>query len=269
MINSKKISMSLKWIKEERSMFYSLANRNGFGLEIQAFVMPQVFYTKNDYHQTIETYKSELTNFHGVRSLHGPIRNIIPHAEDQDILAVVKDRVRKTLEASKELNCFRVIFHTDINPVVTAPGYYENIAKLQAKFWNEILDEFPDFTICLENMWESSPDIFNSILEKSGNPRLRICFDVAHANVYSKVPINEWFEKLRHNIIHIHVNDNNGDFDSHMALGKGNINWAAVFKKIVELESCPTIVIENSELKEIEESLKYLEKIGVIDAVNL
>jgi len=40
---------------------------------------------------------------------------------------------------------------------------------------------------------------------------------------------------LKDHSFHIHIDDNNGDFDSHIIPGKGTFDWAGLKKALIEL----------------------------------
>ncbi|HUW72126.1 MAG TPA: sugar phosphate isomerase/epimerase [Candidatus Humimicrobiaceae bacterium] len=53
---------------------------------------------------------------------------------------------------------------------------------------------------------------------------LGITLDVGHANIVN-FNLLEYFKKIKNLIINIHLHDNNGKFDEHALIGKGNINF--------------------------------------------
>lgn len=267
MLNRKKISVSMPKDQTERLKFIDYAQKRGIGLEVTSFANPSWYFIRNKkkLKKTMNTHIGELEKFTNVISMHGPIMDIIPHAVDEDIRNLSMQKVETAMKLAGNLGAKRVVFHTGINPVVTAPGYYRNICKHQAQFWNEVLDSFKNQIICLENMWEPDTKILRSILKYSGNERLRICLDVAHANVYGKIKLKRWFKKLSDKIVHIHINDNDGKYDEHLAVGDGNIDWETVFGEIVKLSSMPRIVIETPDMNKVIKSLKFVRSKGYLD----
>ena len=93
-------------------------------------------------------------------------------------------------------------------------------------------------------MWEGSPDVFRKLLDEVNSPQLKICFDTGHANIFSKVPVSEWFDVLGKDIPYMHVNDNKGDVDNELVPGEGSINWQEFSGNIKKHEMTPNIVFE-------------------------
>ena len=73
----------------------------------------------------------------------------------------------------------------------------------------------------LENVFDRTwePMLEAVLLVKS--PDFDICLDIGHAHCYSPKPTEDWVNGLKEHISHIHVHDNLGDRDSHLALGTG------------------------------------------------
>jgi len=63
---------------------------------------------------------------------------------------------------------------------------------------------------------------------------LGITFDVGHANIINLGPV-EYFQKIRAFVINVHLHDNNGKFDEHALIGKGNINFKKFLKECKKL----------------------------------
>jgi sugar phosphate isomerase/epimerase len=267
MLKRRKISITAHWQKSERLKLNEFADKRGLGIEVTSFVAPSWYYAKNkeQLKKAVKAHIAEFSKFKNVISLHGPIMDIIPHTVDEEIRKIVLRRVTTTMKLAELLGVKRVVFHTGINPIVTAPNYYKNVCKQQAQFWDEILDRFKNQVICIENMWEPDTKILRMILKYSKSDRLKICIDVAHANVYGKIPMKEWFTKLSEHIVHLHLNDNNGEYDEHLAIGDGNLDWKTIMTEIDRLKTNPRIVIEIPEKDKIIKSLKYLRAKGYLE----
>jgi sugar phosphate isomerase/epimerase len=76
-------------------------------------------------------------------------------------------------------------------------------------------------------------------------------FDFGHANTMGKV---EDFLKYTGKAHHIHIHDNRGMSDEHLALGDGTVNWPVVGKTIAARYD-GVIVIEGRSIEEAKKSL--------------
>ena len=76
-------------------------------------------------------------------------------------------------------------------------------------------------------------------------------FDFGHANTMSAVP---GFLARVNRASHIHIHDNNGLSDQHLALGDGTIDWAKTGKTIAR-DYSGVIVVEGRSIEEAKKSL--------------
>jgi sugar phosphate isomerase/epimerase len=260
MFSSHNILLQPKW--DSRNEFYALAQENNFGLELLTFAWSTILLDPEKREKHITAYEQELSNFRGVKSLHGPFIDIIPHSPDPGIVAVARDRIFTALTIAERLKCTHIVFHTGINTLINHQEYQEMVTSTQAVFWVEALEKFPNLTICLENMWDT-PAILKSILSKANHSRLKICFDCGHANVFSPNP-SKWIQELAGHITYMHWNDNHGVEDTELAIGDGLIEWKNLISDTLKLPTQPYVVLEVGALEKVKKSIKYLKELKML-----
>ena len=149
--------------------------------------------------------------------------------------------------------------------VTIHPGYLSPAGKLMPKrAWElqkEALHRIGKFAeehsvlACLENMVGikeflcRDPGELIGMVE--GIEGIGMTFDFGHANTVGKVP--EFLKVVKH-ADHIHIHDNSGKSDEHLALGDGTINWRAAGKAITARYN-GVIVIEGRSIPEAKKSL--------------
>jgi sugar phosphate isomerase/epimerase len=149
--------------------------------------------------------------------------------------------------------------------VTIHPGYLSPLGKLMPEkvwgFQKEALRQIGkcakehSVLACLENMIGVKeflcrlPEELIGMTE--GIEGIGMTFDFGHANTMGKVSDFLAVVKKAH---HIHIHDNNGMSDEHLALGEGTIPWAKVGKKITE-DYSGVVVIEGKSIDEAKKSL--------------
>lgn len=123
-------------------------------------------------------------------------------------------------------------------------------------FWQKFLGKIPEsITVCLENVMEDTPELLADIIRQEGRPKLRMCLDVGHANVYSRCSPLDWVRECGDVIDHFHIHNNDGTEDTHSALFEGSIpmmEWIETAERI-----CPDATM-TLELADAEPSLHWL-----------
>lgn len=233
------------------------AASNGFNLEVASFAYANGF--DMDWKKVLKEHTRVLSGFKGEISFHGVFQDVLVHSSDTRIAQVSKERVFESLETASVLGAKQVVFHGNFNPFVNDPYYFNFWVERNTAFWLAAADRF-DGLILIENLWEDKPEPFQTLLDKIGSSRIKVCFDVAHANVYSKNTLREWIATLAKHIECIHISDNNGLADQHLEIGKGKIDWANFTCLLDEFKLNPEIVLELCEVSNIKNSVEYMKK---------
>lgn len=91
--------------------------------------------------------------------------------------------------------------------------------------------------LALENMLPGhigcDSAIIRQIVEAADSPFLGVCFDVGHAHLNPGGVLGA-FEKLREQIITLHLQDNDGNADRHLQPPYGTVDWAALVPRLID-----------------------------------
>jgi sugar phosphate isomerase/epimerase len=240
--------------------FVAYAKAEGFNLEVATFGYTNVY--EMDWQQALKDHKQQLAGFKGKVSFHGVFQDVTVHSSDQKIAQISKERVLGSLEAADALGAGQAVFHGSLNPLVLNDYYRKNWLDRNADFWRQALEHYGG-TVLLENVWESDPEVFRSLLDLVGSPRLKFCFDVGHANVYSCVPFQEWIAMLGENMTYMHLSDNTGEKDQHMEIGSGKIDWQTLTDTLNDRGLSPEAVLETGTLEKTQTSIAYMKQHAV------
>jgi sugar phosphate isomerase/epimerase len=240
--------------------FVAFAKQNSYNLEVATFAYANVYDT--DWDEAIKQHKLQLSQFSGKVSLHGVYRDILIHSHDSKIAAVARERIQGSIDVAKALNAQKIVFHGSVNPLVADEWYLKNWLEKNAAFWKEVLSQYSG-TILIENVWEPNPETLRSLMDAVDSPRLKVCLDVAHAHVYSKVPLDSWLSVLGADVVYMHYSDNSGQVDQHSIVGDGNIDWQNLTGSIQRLGLCPEVVLEECTLDNTQASIDYLKRNGI------
>lgn len=186
------------------------------------------------------------------RILHAPFNELFPCAIDPRARALAAERYRQAIAAAKSYGAEKVVIHGGYQPRMYYRQWY---VEQSAAFWQEFLREDPGVEIVLENVLEETPDMLTEILETVAHPRLKMCLDVGHVNVYSQIPVLSWLEECGPYLDHFHVHNNDGSWDTHSALDQGTIPIRRLLARAEQI--CPGATV-TLELLEAETSVRWL-----------
>ena len=61
-------------------------------------------------------------------------------------------------------------------------------------------------------------------------------------------------------LAHLHLHDNCGNTDQHLALGRGNVPFHELFQWLAQKSLTPTLTLENHNRTALQESLQVLQR---------
>ncbi len=249
---------------ENMSESLSLAEKFGFGFEYNDFFSPDILDDTQISEEITVRYKS--CRLPERCTMHGAFLDVLVFSEDKEIREISRKRVVQSIEAARKIGAEAVVFHTNHNPLLIAESYKKNWLERNESFWREILTEYPDKAVYMENMFDDSPDMLASLAERlSDINNFGVCFDYAHASSFGRnTAIGKWVKKLAPYVKHLHINDNDLKNDLHLAVGSGKINWTEFKEYYFEYFSECTVLIETSDVEAQKKSADFLKSIGII-----
>ena len=115
--------------------------------------------------------------------------------------------------------------------------------------------------VAVENVFDEDPEALCRLIERIAHPDFGFCFDTGHFNLFTKVTMERWFERLGKYIFEVHLHDNDGTADSHWALGKGAIDFEKFFGLLRGHGARPVYTIEAHEQGDIDVSLEAVRRL--------
>jgi sugar phosphate isomerase/epimerase len=197
-------------------------------------------------------------------SVNGPIFDLNPGSLDEFIREHTKKVFLKTIELAASIGSSRVILPSGFSPFLAGDAR-EGWRLLAVEVWESCLNTASenDITVCIENGYEDSPAMIVEMAHELDNRLFGVCLDVGHINLYSRKKPGYWIKETGEYIREIHLNDNDGKTDDHLALGEGTVDIPAIFRTLYKQKIWPSLVFDMS-TDQAEKSFKYLEGKGLL-----
>ena len=229
-----------------------LRDNLNIGFEYNDFFIPSLLDDKVELEKRIKAYQ----NVGGFNTIHGVFFDICFNSSDNLIKDASYTRARQTLDIAKKLGCRKIVFHTNYIVGFNSTDYKTMWIDRNALAYETFLKEYSDIEILVENMFDDNDELILALLKKVNNPKFRMCFDIAHANL-SKESIITWYNNCKDFISHIHINDNFGTSDAHLAIGTGSMDYDYIIKEILN-NFDGSILIEVKTTDDFIKSYEYL-----------
>ena len=196
-------------------------------------------------------------------TLHAPFMDMAPGSPDSMVRAVVRHRLEQVLEVAEIFRPVSVVCHAAYEERRyrhMKAEWLENSAGLW-RWFSSALGEF-DGRLVLENVFEGHPEELKDLFEELSAQDIRFCLDVGHQSAFSSSTLARWLEVLGPYIGQLHLHDNMGRSDDHLAIGKGTVNFPLLFSWLsANCPRPPIVTIEPHIREEVELSLSALEKL--------
>lgn len=249
--DKEKINESLELAKEYNATF-----------EYNDFYVPELLDDTEKTEQLIQFYLNldrDVSN----DTMHGAFFDITIHSDDPLIRQVSEDRIRKSMSIASKMGIRAVIFHTGRLAGFRVNYYIKNWLNKNEIFFRQLLKDYPNVDIYMENMFDEAPDILAQFAENmKDEPRFGVCFDYAHASI-TDVSCDEWIKQLAPYIKHMHINDNDLCDDLHDELGLGKIDWENYTELIDKYNIDSSVLVEIKNIKLQKNSIQYMIKNGI------
>ncbi len=191
-------------------------------------------------------------------TVHGPFMDLNPGAVDPLVRDATLRRFKHALEVARSLGARMVVFHSGYEKwkyaLKTEPWLEASVS-----FWKELEPLIKDYglSVAIENIFEDTPDNLRALMEALDCPHIGLCFDTGHFNLFSRVSLNDWLGATGRFIKELHIHDNNGTSDAHLAPSKGTFDFDTLFGFLEDHSIKPLFTIEAHTPEDVIDSLRY------------
>lgn len=194
-------------------------------------------------------------------TVHGPFSDLNLASLNDPIWNETIRQIKQCVELSADFT----------DTVVIHPGVLSPLgSQMKDKAWERNIEGLKVLSahaqeygvrLCLENMPNlekllcRTPEELFGMVETVNSEGLGVTLDVGHSNTTKNTAA---FLKEAGRVSHVHIHDNKGAADEHLAVGDGTVDWAKVFKGLQQYKG--TLVVEGRTLEEGRRSLEFIKK---------
>lgn len=191
-----------------------------------------------------------------IPSMHGAFIDVNFASNDPLIREVSQRRVVSSIEKGIALGVQNVVLHTCFYPVIQNDALEDVWCDLASDFLTRVVDTY-HVRLLIENTLDLTPGLLSRLMTRLNHPEIQVCLDVGHANL-SRTPLETWFEALHPYLRYMHLNDNHGVYDEHLAIGDGTIDWGLWKRLMQQYALDPIMTIEMVGVEKIQKSVEFL-----------
>ncbi len=202
-------------------------------------------------------------------TLHAPFFDLAPGALDPEILAASRNKLAKAFQLISIFKPKSIVCH--INYEENKQGYKKEAwAEVALKTWQKLAATAArsNCLLMLENTYEPNPDAHELLLSGLQPETTGFCLDVGHLMSFAKTPWQDWLPRLSPWLGQLHLHDNDGFQDLHLAPGRGKFNFTELFQFLANNKLKPIITLEPHSEDDLWAALEYLAQTTLLEKLD-
>ncbi|MBN1103735.1 MAG: sugar phosphate isomerase/epimerase [Deltaproteobacteria bacterium] len=195
-------------------------------------------------------------------TLHFPFMDLSPGSPDPGVRDLTRRRFQELLPLLSVFKPKAVVCHAGFES--RRYGFIRQIwTRNSIATWSPLAESIRNEggVLMLENVFEDSPDDIREVFEEIGDLGVKFCLDTGHGMAFSSTPLTEWIGGLAPFLGQVHLHDNRGVQDDHLALGQGIIDFERFLRRLREvLQIPPLVTLEPHREEDLLPSLRCLQE---------
>ncbi len=194
----------------------------------------------------------------------GPLFDLNPGSLDHVVRQHTEYCFLRAVDFAGSIDSRALVLPSGFNPLLPEESV-EGWRELCLETWERVGVSARKWGIevAIKNVFDHSPDTLKWLMQSLDGLPFGICLDVGHVNVYSTTDVRSWIKSLKGWIREIHLHDNLGSSDDHLALGDGIIDFRSLFKTLMRIDPLPPLTFD-MQREELDRSLKYIDGLDLL-----
>ena len=201
-------------------------------------------------------------------TLHAPFHDLAPGGVDKRIVALSREKLARAFAL---INIFKP------KSIVCHLGFEQNKHGSQVERWLETsvatwtplikTAEAAGTMVMFENTYETDPAIHSRLLSALDSKNIGFCLDTGHLLAFAGTSWQPWLAQLRPWLGQLHLHDNDGSGDKHIAVGAGLFDFQSLFNHLRQEECSVLITLEPHSEKDLWLSLKNIRQMKLFSGI--
>lgn len=219
------------------------------------------------YTESVDDFRrvaARLTEHNLACTLHAPFFELYVGSLDFHIREVSRHKIRKAFQLIEVFRPRSIVCHLGFEE--NKHGYKEaEWFERSLEGWEHLLElaAAHETPMMLENTYETSPVQHEKMLAALDSPYARFCLDVGHVMAFARNTWQDWLPALEPWLGQLHLHDNHGIRDTHLAPGQGLFDFPGFFAYLATRELTPLVTLEPHQEKGMDDSFRALDEMGL------
>lgn len=233
----------------------------GFSFLACQSLHPELYFSGADIDQTNEqmlsAIESLLQQFALQPIMHAPFFGLDPGARDPRIQALFQERLTWAISCAQRLGATQLVLHPGYGPWVPVRSFESWLKRAQPVLASVVAQaKEANLRLALENIYDADPNDLAMLLQIFPDDHIGICLDMGHFNLFSESGLRNWLEAFGTRLFEVHLHDNFGIEDDHIAVGDGTTKYGQLLVWLNSGTVEPLLTLEMPEKTHVIKSAK-------------
>lgn len=192
-------------------------------------------------------------------TLHAPFLSLDPASSDPDRRRYAWQTLRQAFDLLDVFEPHSIVCHPYLRNE-EGEEILEERLSFSIAFWKELVDRAAagGIPVMFENTYEKNPAAHKAFFSALDRPTAHFCLDVGHVMAFAGNNWSDWLPELVPWLGQLHLHDNNGTNDQHVAIGSGIFDFETFFGYLKTRGLQPLVTLEPHTEEDLIESVQYL-----------
>ena len=198
-------------------------------------------------------------------TLHAPFFDLAPGSLDPYILEKSREKLNRAIDLIAIFRPRSIVCHLQYEE--NKHGYvFDRWLANSLATWRQLAARASEYQvpIMLENTYETTPRAHQALFAGLQSPTVGFCLDVGHLGAFAKASWRDWLPAMLPWLGQLHLHDNSGEKDQHLAPGLGTFDFPGFFDFLRKNDCHPLITLEPHSREDLWQALAYLEDTGLL-----
>lgn len=222
----------------------------------------------NEEHHNFEQVAAQFAKRGLACTLHAPFFDLTPGGLDPYLLEKTRDKYNMAFDLISVFKPRSIVCHLQFED--NKHGYvFDRWLAAALETWRPLVEKAGKYNVpvMFENTYEKDPSTHLTVLSKLDTRYAGFCLDTGHLLAFAKTTWQKWLPALLPRLGQMHLHDNNGSRDEHLAPGQGLFNFQGLFDFLKKNDCHPILTFEPHSEDALQHTFAYLESTGLINGI--
>ena len=199
-------------------------------------------------------------------TLHAPFHDLVPGGFEQRMVEISREKLKRAFALVPIFRPKTIVCHIGFEANKHL-AQFDRWLETSIATWRPLVQAAASTgtRVMFENTYETNPFAHKQLLTEFNTKNVGFCLDTGHLLSFAGTGRQPWLDQLGPWLSQLHLHDNDGTGDTHLAVGSGCFDFAGLFRDLRQQHLSPLITLEPHSKQDLWLSLENIAKSGLFN----